>query len=70
MKTELKKKQFRIYGRKKGSKRYSAMDLQSGCLVTNLIYASVFNDIDTAELCLKTLQEEVEGYEFKIEVIR
>ncbi len=62
---------YRIYGKHKTSKKYSAYDAKRGILVVNLIYASMFKAYDGAKLVdkVKSLNLLNPEYNFEIRAI-
>lgn len=56
----------RIYGKHKTNKTFKPMDMRQGKRVTNLIYASMFNE-NEAKKCLADIQcPENNEWQFKI----
>ncbi len=59
---------FRIYGKKKGSKRFSPLDYEAGTFVVNLIHATLFpaHVIDRLKKSVAYMNENNKGYVFEI----
>jgi len=51
------KDNYRIYGKYESMKRFSPLDLTEGQFVTNLIYASVWADLDIVTKKCKELND-------------
>lgn len=64
---------YRVYGRLKGSdSRYKPMDMENGCLVTNLMHASFFPESDLPKLKreVESMEELNVDHEFQIRKVK
>jgi hypothetical protein len=60
------KDSYRIYGKDEDMKRFSPLDLTDGQFVTNLIYASVWTDLDIVTNKCKELNEMNDTMTFEV----
>tara|TARA_R100001594_G_scaffold112689_1_gene147544 strand:- start:199 stop:393 length:195 start_codon:yes stop_codon:yes gene_type:complete len=63
---------FRLYAKMPGKKRFLPMDYNAGCVVINLIYATIFSKVEAAKLEkeLPELEGINPGWKFEVRAIK
>ena len=62
----MQNKYYRIYAKTKDMTRYQALDVGQGAVVGNLIYATVYTSLESANNDLKWLVEDNDSIAFKV----
>jgi|TARA_Y100000310_G_C20439998_1_gene695620 hypothetical protein len=63
---------FRLYAKIPGKKRFLPMDYNAGSVVINLIYATIFSEVEATKLKeeIPTLEEINPGWKFEVRTIK